>query len=182
MFNFQFLFSVVFTNCLICTCTGLNRTKLLLTAILPLDYNFKLDLVRNYVAELVHYAMKMEPSETLIQSVDTNARITTVFKELMERQFPIETSNKRFKLRSPNDFASYMSVHVNHLNRALKKATGKTTTEHISERLTDGAKMLLKHTDWNISEIGYVLGFEDSANFNNFFKKSTNASPSAFRN
>ena len=145
------------------------------------DYAFKLDLVRNYVAELVHYALKMKPSETLLPNVDANARISSVFKELLERQFPIETNNKRFDLRSPNDFAKHMSVHVNHLNRALKITTGKTTTEHISERLTDEAKMLLKHSHWNISEISYVLGFEDSANFNHFFKKHTSVSPSSFR-
>lgn len=146
------------------------------------DYAYKLDLVRNYVAELVHYALKMQPSETLLQNIDANARIASIFKELLERQFPIETNIERFKLRSPNDFAEQMSVHVNHLNRALKISTGKTTTEHISGRLTDEAKMLLKHSNWNISEIGYVLGFEDSANFNHFFKKQTALNPSTFRN
>jgi AraC family transcriptional regulator, transcriptional activator of pobA len=145
------------------------------------DYALKYDLVRNYVAELVHYALKMQPSETLLANVDANTRITSVFKDLLERQFPIETTNRRFKLRSPNDFAQQLSVHVNHLNRALKLTTGKTTTAHISERIADEAKMLLKHSDWNISEISYVLGFEDAANFNHFFKKQTSISPSSFR-
>ncbi|MCS3798463.1 helix-turn-helix domain-containing protein [Niastella sp. OAS944] len=145
------------------------------------DYAFKLDLVRNYVAEVIHYALKLQPSETLLQNIDANARITSIFKELLERQFPIETSNRRFKLRSPNDFAKHMSVHVNHLNRALKLTTGKTTTEHIAQRLADEAKVLLKHSNWNISEISYVLGFEDAANFNHFFKKHTAVSPSSFR-
>jgi len=145
------------------------------------DYAFKLDLVRNYVAELIHYALKMQPSETLLPNIDANARITSVFKELLERQFPIETHNRRFKLRSPNDFAKFMSVHVNHLNRALKITTGKTTTEHIAQRLADEAKVLLKHSNWNISEISYMLGFEDSANFNHFFKKHTSLTPSSFR-
>ena len=133
------------------------------------DYAFKLDLVRNYVAELVHYALKLKPSETLLQNIDANARITSVFKELLERQFPVDPTNKKFKLRSPHDFAKHLAVHVNHLNRALKTTTGKTTTEHISERLTDEAKILLKHSNWNISEISYVLGFENSANFTHFF-------------
>jgi len=145
------------------------------------DYAFKLDLVRNYVAEVIHYALKLKPAETLLQNVDANTRITSIFKELLERQFPIDTNNRRFKLRSPNDFAKHMSVHVNHLNRALKLTTGKTTTEHISQRLADEAKVLLKHSNWNISEISYVLGFEDSANFNHFFKKHTAVSPSSFR-
>ncbi|MEO7490508.1 MAG: helix-turn-helix domain-containing protein, partial [Ferruginibacter sp.] len=40
---------------------------------------------------------------------------------------------------------------------------------------------LLKHTDWNVSEIGYCLGFEEPAHFNHFFKKLTSTTPTAFR-
>ncbi|RYG04572.1 MAG: helix-turn-helix domain-containing protein, partial [Chitinophagaceae bacterium] len=47
--------------------------------------------------------------------------------------------------------------------------------------LASEAKALLRHTDWNISEISYALGFADQAQFNNFFKKQTNLNPSSFR-
>jgi AraC family transcriptional regulator, transcriptional activator of pobA len=146
------------------------------------DYVFKYDLIRNYIMEMIHYALKMQPTETLYQHTDANARITAVFTELLERQFPIESPTQRFTLRSARDFASHLAVHVNHLNRAIRLTTGKTTTEHIFERLTSEAKSLLKHTNWNISEIGYSLGFEEPAHFNHFFKKQTNMTPSAFRN
>jgi AraC-like DNA-binding protein len=146
------------------------------------DYMYKYDLIRNYITEMIHYALKMQPTETLYQHTDANARITSVFTELLERQFPIETPNQRFTLRSARDFAEQLAVHVNHLNRAIRLTTGKTTTEHIFERLASEAKALLKHTNWNISEIGYCLGFEEPAHFNHFFKKQTSLSPSAFRN
>jgi AraC family transcriptional regulator, transcriptional activator of pobA len=146
------------------------------------DYTFKFDLIRNYIMEIVHAALKMEPSEKLYQQADANARITAVFTDLLERQFPIETPSQQFALRSAKDFASKLNVHTNHLNRAIRLTTGKTTTTHIAERLTAEAKALLKHTDWNISEISYSLGFEEPAHFNHFFKKWANATPSAFRN
>lgn len=145
------------------------------------DYVYKYDLIRNYITEIIHYALKIQPSETLYQHVDANARITAVFTELLERQFPIESTSQRFTLRSARDFAERLSVHVNHLNRAIRLTTGKTTTEHIFERLASEAKALLKHTNWNISEISYCLGFEEPAHFNHFFKKQTNMVPSAFR-
>ncbi|THU41481.1 helix-turn-helix domain-containing protein [Niastella caeni] len=145
------------------------------------DYVYKYDLIRNYIMEMVHYALKMQPTETLYQHTDANARITAVFTELLERQFPIESPNQRFTLRSARDFAEQLAVHVNHLNRAIRLTTGKTTTEHIFERLISEAKALLKHTNWNISEIGYCLGFEEPAHFNHFFKKQTSMTPSAFR-
>ncbi|WP_316803577.1 helix-turn-helix transcriptional regulator [Pedobacter nototheniae] len=145
------------------------------------DYIYKYDLLRNYVTEMTHFALKTEPSEVLYKHTDANSRITAVFTELLERQFPIETTSQRFTLRSAKDFASQLSIHVNHLNRAIKETTGKTTTHYITERLLSEAKALLKHTDWNISEIGYCLGFEEPTHFNNFFKKLTKDTPGAYR-
>lgn len=144
-------------------------------------YEFKHDLIRNHMIELIHFALKMQPSEKLYQQIDARARITTVFNELLERQFPIESSTEEFELRSAGDFAERLGVHVNYLNRAVKSVTGKTTTEHISERLTSEAIALLKHSHWNIAEISYSLGFEDPSHFNHFFKRRTNQVPSSFR-
>lgn len=146
------------------------------------DYDFKYDLIRNYVTEMAYYALKTQPSENVYKHADAKSRITSVFTELLERQFPIENPAQRFSLRSANDFAQRLSVHVNHLNRAIRETTGRTTTDHIADRLLSEAKSLLKHTDWNISEIGYCLGFEEPTHFNNFFKKQTQLTPSSFRN
>ncbi|MDR6562460.1 AraC-like DNA-binding protein [Arcicella sp. BE140] len=145
------------------------------------DYRYKYDLIRNYVTEMIHAAMKIEPTERLYQHPDANSRITAVFTELLERQFPIESPSQRFSLRSAKDFAEKLYVHVNHLNRAIKITTGKTTTDLITERLINEARALLKHTDWNISEISYCLGFEEPAHFNNFFRKQLQMNPSAYR-
>ncbi|RZL50560.1 MAG: AraC family transcriptional regulator [Pedobacter sp.] len=145
------------------------------------DYTFKFDLIRNYIMEVIHGALKLQPSETLYKHADANARITAVFTELLERQFPIETRSQQFKLRSAKDFAEKLNVHPNHLNRAIKTATGKTTTAHIADRLITEAIALLKHTNWNVAEISYTLGFEDPAHFNNFFKKQTSQTPRTYR-
>lgn len=99
----------------------------------------------------------------------------------MERQFPIESHNQTLRLRTAKDYADRLSVHVNHLNKVLKENTGKTTTDIISSRIAQEAKILLKHTDWNISEIAYSLGFEEVAHFSNFFKKQVSVAPLAFR-
>jgi AraC family transcriptional regulator, transcriptional activator of pobA len=145
------------------------------------DYRYKYDLIRNYVNEIIHTALKLEPSETLYEHPDANSRLTALFIELLERQFPIETTSQRFILRSATDFANQLAVHVNHLNRSIKHVTGKTTSHHIFERMVNEAKALLKHTNWNISEISYCLGFEEPSHFNNFFKKLTGQTPTAFR-
>lgn len=145
------------------------------------DYVYKYDLIRTLISELIHFALKLQPSENVYKHPDSNSRLTSVFTELLERQFPIESTQQRFEMRSASDYAEQLSVHVNHLNRAIKETTGKTTTHRISERMIREAKALLKHTGWNVAEIAYCLGFEEPAHFHHFFKKQTGITPTAFR-
>ncbi len=145
------------------------------------DYIFKYDLIRNYVVELIHYGQKLQPASKLSTSNDASLRVVSLFIELLERQFPIETSEQRIQLKSAKDYADRLAVHVNYLNKKIKESTGKTTTEIIAERVIQEAKILLKQTKWNVSEIAYALGFEEIAHFSNFFKKKTSLAPLEFR-
>jgi AraC family transcriptional regulator, transcriptional activator of pobA len=145
------------------------------------DYAYKYDLLRNYVLELIHYGQKLQPATSLYPSHTAAARVSSLFIELLERQFPIESPHQKLQLRTAKDYASRLAVHVNHLNKVLKENTGKTTTDIISSRIVQEAKILLKQTDWNISQIAYSLGFEEVAHFSNFFRKQTALAPLAFR-
>jgi len=145
------------------------------------DYEYKYDLIRNYVLELIHYGQKLQPATALHTSLDASARVFSLFVELLERQFPVESPEQNLKLRTAKEYAGRLAIHVNHLNKVLKENTGKTTTDFISSRIAQEAKVLLKQTDWNISEIAYSLGFDEVAHFSNFFKKQTSVAPLAFR-
>ncbi|WP_439473573.1 helix-turn-helix domain-containing protein [Algoriphagus formosus] len=145
------------------------------------DYAFKDDLVRNYIHLIFHEALKMKPSENFVQHKSGAARLTSVFLELLERQFPIETPDSPLELKTPQDYSKVLAVHVNSLNRAVKEITGKPTSAHIADRIMLEAKALLQYTNWNISEIAYSLGFEYPAYFNYFFKKHTGTNPKALR-
>ncbi len=145
------------------------------------DYVFKNDLIRNYINLIIHEALKMQPSENFFKHKNASSRIASLFLELLERQFPIESTDHSLQLKTAQDFAKRLSVHVNHLNRAVKEVTGKSTTTHISERIITEAKALLQHTDWTIAEIAYALGFEYPTYFNNYFKRMTGTAPSSLR-
>jgi len=145
------------------------------------DYVYKYDLIRNYVLELIHYGQKLQPATSLYPTHNASARVSSLFVELLERQFPIESPNQRLNLRTAKDYADRLAVHVNHLNKVLKENTGKTTTDIISSRVIQEAKILLKQTNWNITEIAYSLGFEQVAHFSNFFRKQTSLAPLTFR-
>jgi AraC family transcriptional activator of pobA len=145
------------------------------------DYAYKYDLLRNYVLELIHYGQKLQPDVAQYATHNAATRVAGLFVELLERQFPIASPDQQLELRTAKDYADRLAIHVNHLNKVLKENTGKTTTEVITGRIAQEARILLKQTDWNISEIAFALGFEEVAHFSNFFKKQAGISPLAFR-
>ena len=146
------------------------------------DYIHKYDVLRNLVFELLHFAMKITPVSQLgQQQINAAQRISTLFLELLERQFPIDENHPVIQLRTASDFAHQLNVHVNHLNRAVKATAQKTTTQIIAERVLQEAKVLLRYSNWNVAEIAYALRFNEVTHFNSFFKKYTGGSPSKFR-
>jgi AraC-like DNA-binding protein len=145
------------------------------------DYPYKYDLLRNYVMELILQGQKLEPMAFTEHTANASTRIFTLFIELLERQFPIESTTQILQLKTAKDYAETLGVHVNHLNKVLKETTGKTTTEIIASRINQEAKVLLRETTWTISEIAYSLGFEEVAHFSNFFKRKTKMSPLSYR-
>jgi AraC family transcriptional activator of pobA len=147
------------------------------------EYQYKYDVLRSLVFEIIHSALKLKPAQTNPEiGQKASARVASLFIELLERQFPIESPMQQMKLRTPADFANHLCIHVNHLNRSLKEMTEKTTSQLIAERILQEARALLKHTDWNISEIGWTLGFEELPHFIHFFKKNVQLTPRTFRN
>ncbi|MBS1510310.1 MAG: helix-turn-helix transcriptional regulator [Bacteroidetes bacterium] len=145
-------------------------------------YVHKYDVLRSLVLELIHFALKTQPNVRFDKpAVYASQRVATLFMELLERQFPIDDTHQTVQLRSASDFARQLNIHVNYLNRAIKEITEKTTSQIIAERIVQEAKILLKHSNWNVSEIAYALGFTEVTHFNNFFKKHVHISPLQFR-
>ena len=147
------------------------------------DYIHKYDVLRNLVFELLHFALKMQPTSSFHkQPLNASQRIATLFLELLERQFPLDDNYPQVHFRTASDFASQLNVHVNHLNRAVRETIGKTTSQLIAERVVQESKTLLKQSRWSVSEIAYALSFTEVTHFNNFFKKHTGLNPLKFRN
>ena len=144
-------------------------------------YSYKYELLRAYLLELIYVGQKLQPAPARVPVHSAAARVTAQFAALLERQFPLATPQQQLRLRTATDFANHLALHVNHLNRVLKETTGYTTTALIGSRVAQEAKMLLKHTNWTVSEIADSLGFADVAHFCNFFKRQTGLTPKDFR-
>lgn len=70
-------------------------------------------------------------------------------------------------------------------SRTLANLTGlllnKTPIQMIQERIIIEAQRLLIHSELNVNQVGYRLGFDDPSYFVKYFKKHIKVSPSEFR-
>lgn len=145
------------------------------------DYSHKYDLLRNYVQIILHEALKMSPPKSYYRLSNATERLTLLFNALMDQQYRIDFPYQQITLKTAKDYAAQLMVDVNHLNKALKQTLGKSTTSLIASRTALEAKSLLVSTNWDIGQISHSLGFEHVSNFNRFFKRYFNKTPSAYR-
>jgi len=78
-------------------------------------------------------------------------------------------------------YAEKLFMSARNLNHICKNILQQTVTEIIETRKLIEAKNQLTHSDKNISEIGFDLGYHEKAYFTNVFKKRTGQTPSEFR-
>lgn len=143
------------------------------------DYSDKDELYRSYLSLIFHEAIQMRGAATTMDN--PIPRVAAEFIRLLNRQFPVDLPLQAIALKKPADYANRIAVHINHLNTAVQKATGKSTTTHISERLFAEAKSLLSYTDYTVAEIAFGLGYEYQSYFNRFFRKHAGITPSEYR-
>jgi AraC-like DNA-binding protein len=79
------------------------------------------------------------------------------------------------------DYAELLHKSPKTLSNLFKKLGNKTPLQFIQNRLLLEARRLLTHSNKNISEIAYQLGFNDVQSFSRFFKNQESVSPLEFR-
>jgi len=82
---------------------------------------------------------------------------------------------------SLHDVAAAVHLSPNYLAHLLKKETGKTFVELVTERRMEKARELLRHTALRIAEIAAATGFDDEAYFARRFKQFSGVTPRDYR-
>lgn len=109
-------------------------------------------------------------------TINTNSRpflITSKFRKLLSENFKV--------MKSPSQYAEALHISVPYLNEAVKKITGFPVSHWILQENMLEAKRLLYHSNLNVKEIAFTLGYEDHTYFSRLFKKSNGESPLQFK-
>jgi len=77
--------------------------------------------------------------------------------------------------------AEFFSYSERQLSRIIKTATGKNYEALIRDLRMRRAKELLEYSDLSISEISDSLGYYDTSNFRQAFKKYYRTTPADYR-
>jgi AraC family transcriptional activator of pobA len=155
------------------------ETKELLKPVLPLMYNefARPDHSRLVLSSLMFVLLTgLERVYQAQQSgFNPSGQIVLMdsFRELLEQHYAGQ--------HPLGFYASALYVTPHHLNTVIKKATGKTVTEVIRDRVMLEAKRMLVHTDTPIGQIADQLGFNDFSYFSRLFKKLNLISPEKYR-
>ena len=83
--------------------------------------------------------------------------------------------------RNAADYVNILGTTYHQLNSIVKQYTHTSLKTFIDKTLMLNAKRLLCDRENNISEVAFMLGFEESTNFTKFFKKHSSQTPKQFR-
>ena len=83
--------------------------------------------------------------------------------------------------RTIGQYAQELGITPVHLNRICRSVVQQSSLGVIQDQLLLEAQRYLLHSSYSVSEIAYLLNFEDPGYFTRLFKKRLGVSPSAFR-
>lgn len=93
--------------------------------------------------------------------------------EVIERRYPQPLSLR--------DVAAAVNISPGHLTSTVRRRTGRTVQEWITERRMVQARRLLVATELPIGDIGRRVGFRDAGYFARTFRKVHGMSPARWR-
>ncbi|MDR7210215.1 AraC family transcriptional regulator [Flavobacterium piscis] len=148
------------------------------------EYNNNTDelsksIIISHLESLLKYAQRFYKRQFINRKQLAGSTVTK-FNALLVANFE-ERKTKDIGLPTVALMAEKLHISSRYLTDLLKEETGKTALELIHLFLIGEAKNLLTEGELNISEISYLLGFENTTYFSRLFKKEVGATPNQFR-
>ena len=143
----------------------------------------KLEMVKKLLLIYLHKIKRIynKKVNSLSPEIKASKTLFNRFRKEVDDYMQQLSAQKKIAMPSVSLIAKQLFVNANYLNGIIKNLTGKTASAHIQEKLLLEAKSFLIHTDLQVTEIAFKLGFENTSYFNRFFKKNTSLPPMEYR-
>lgn len=131
----------------------------------------------------------------LLLQREINAGNVQMFRSLSQFEIePVKNPPPNFRahlesyvqtnLRSPltlNDVSAEMYYSRAQFVRVMRRETGMSFNEYLSERRLEEAKKLLLNSQWAVTVVATLVGFKSDSHFRTFFKRHVGMTPTEFR-
>ena len=133
-----------------------------------------IEIIRAYLTLILFETKKLLNQNVLNDTKQSRAEeITYQFEQLLKK-----TIQKNQKL---SFYAAELNISTVYLSECIKKATGTSAKQLLTDYIIYEAKYLLSESENKLDIITLQLGFNETTNFINFFKKHTGKTPNQFR-
>jgi AraC family transcriptional activator of pobA len=141
---------------------------------------FTQSIIIGQMEVLLSYAQRFYQRQFITRKISNHDMLTRLEEALHLSFLDEQLSSKG--LPTVLSLAEALHVSPNYLSGLLKALTGKSTQQHIHDKLIGRAKELLSTTSFSVSEVAYMLGYDYPQSFSKLFKSKTNLSPGEYRN
>lgn len=134
-----------------------------------------MDIERTLVATLLHWAERWyDDTRTEAPAPDDAAvQLHRRFAALLERDYA--------RRHDAAHYADTLGVPPATLTRTLTATTGRSTKEHVTDRVMVEASRLLRFTDLSVGEVSHAVGYANPLYFSRAFTRHAGMPPTAFR-
>lgn len=113
--------------------------------------------------------------ENLMRSIQQENKESDRIRKVIE--YLNENYHQDLSLQS---IADHFHIHKVYLSRSFKEETGTTLNSYLSYLRIEKAKLLLCMRTYRTTEIAYMVGFNNTQNFYNVFRKLVGCAPSDY--
>ncbi|GAA4308114.1 helix-turn-helix domain-containing protein [Mucilaginibacter gynuensis] len=138
---------------------------------------FTQNIIIGQLEVLLAYAQRFYQRQFITRKISSHDVLTRL-EDVLSKSF-LNLSDEG--LPTVLSVAEGLHVSPNYLSSLLKTLTGKSTQQHIHDKLIGLAKEMLSTTGMSVSEVAYALGFDYPQSFSKLFKSKTKLSPAEFR-
>lgn len=176
------------------------------------QYSQVLQRVKELGMVLSQFAMKQRPgrsmadmdsmTENIVRTVETldlqavrdAVKAAVEYLEPGQREFPADTTKhiirqaaayideNYFEDLTLSSLSEKFNVESSYFSRMFRQELGENLILYITRKRIEKAKAYIANGDINLTEIAFMVGYNDYSYFNRVFKKNTGMSPREYRN